>query len=55
MISIYMVSYHFNQKTELPESSKEKYQEAQTCTACHSKSNLKVPQEVIDKFREELL
>ncbi len=53
MISIYLISYKANSKTEVPEHLKERYDEAQTCSGCNAKKAMLVPEEVIIEFKED--
>ena len=54
-VAIYVTLMFANKNTEVPESSKERYKEAQGCTSCGSLSKFTVPKDVIDKFKEENL
>lgn len=53
LVSIYIFSYLANEKTGIPEGQEERYKEAQTCSGCHAKQKMLVPEEVINEFKEE--
>lgn len=52
-ITIYFIAYRANKKTQIPEGLEERYQEAQTCSGCHAKQKMLVPEEVLLEYREE--
>lgn len=55
LLSVYVISYVYNEKTPRPQTSEDKYHEAASCTACGSISKFDVPQEVLDQFKEDNL
>lgn len=53
MIAIYITSFLLNKETSIPEGLEERFAEAQTCSGCHAKDSMKIPEEVIIQFKEE--
>ena len=53
MIGIYIVSFLLNKETSIPEGLEDRYAEAQTCSGCHAKKSMMIPEEVIVEFKEE--
>lgn len=53
MIGIYLTSYKVNNQTKIPEGLEERYNEAQTCSGCHAKGKMLIPEEIIIEFKED--
>lgn len=53
LLGVYIVSFLTNKKTPVPEGLEERYNEAQTCSGCHAKQKMLVPEEVVIEFKEE--
>ncbi len=53
LIAVYILSYYFNKKTNAPEGTEKRQQEARACSACGSKKRFIVPDEVINTFKED--
>lgn len=52
-ITVYFISYTANEQTEIPEGLEERYNEAQTCSGCHAKSEMLIPEDIVFEFKEE--
>lgn len=55
IISVYFIAYTANEKQEIPEGLEKRYEEAQTCSGCHAKKAMLIPEEVVFEFKEENL
>jgi len=52
-ITVYFISYTANEETEIPEGLEERYKEAQTCSGCHAKTEMLIPEDIVFEFKEE--
>lgn len=52
-IASYFIVYTANKETEIPEGLEERYNEAQTCSGCHAKAEMLIPEEIVFEFKEE--
>lgn len=53
MVAVYFILYTANEKTGIPKGFEERYNEAQTCSGCHAKQEMLIPEKVILEFKED--